>query len=421
MIDSFDAIVVGSGPAGCTAAILLGRAGARVALIEAHRDPDHYKRLCTHSIRSSALPTIQRLGVEAALEEHGAVHGHENTWTRHGWIRENGRRTKRPDHGLNVRRQTLDPLMRAAAAAVPSVTLMMGTRVRELTRDDDGRVDGVVAETGGQSRQIRGRLVVGADGRSSKIAELAELPGNATPNSRFGYFAGYRGVRTPPGVSHALWLGQPDVSYFFCNDGGVTILASFLDKARLPEFRDDREAALLRMFADLPDGPDLSHAERVTDVIGTTDYPLVTRKRIVAPGVALVGDAAMVGDPLWGIGCGWAFQSAEWLSDAVAPVLATGSTREIDTAARRYQRKHRRKLGLHQRMCVEFSQNKGGNALVDLVVDLIVAGAVHDPKVTERFLDVGTRNRSPLTLMSPLLLARSAVAARKAEKATATR
>lgn len=404
MNEAFDAVVVGSGPAGCTAAILLGRAGARVALLETHRDPDHYKRLCTHSIRSSALPTVQRLGVEAALEERGAVHGHENTWTKHGWIRETGTPRGRPEHGLNVRRQTLDPLMRSTAAAEANVTLMMGTRVRELTYAD-GRVDGVVAEHDGRHREIRARIVVGADGKSSTIAQLAKLDGTVTPNSRFGYFAGYRGVRTPEGVSHALWLGDPDVVYYFCNDSGVTILASFLDKKRLPEFREDREAALLSMFANLPEGPDLSDAVRVTDVIGTTDYPLITRKRIVAPGVALVGDAAMVGDPLWGIGCGWAFQSAEWLSDALAPAMG-GSRTEIDSAARRYQRKHRRKLGLHQRLCVEFSQNKGANPLVDL----IVAGAVRDPKVADRFLDVGTRNRSPLTLLSPLLLARAAVA-----------
>ena len=83
------------------------------------------------------------------------------------------------------------------------------------------------------------------------------------------------------------------------------MLAAFLNKDRLAEFGGDREAALLGSFAELPCGPDLSAAERASDVIGTTDYPSVTRRHIVAPGVALIGDAAMVGDPLWGTGCGW--------------------------------------------------------------------------------------------------------------------
>jgi 2-polyprenyl-6-methoxyphenol hydroxylase-like FAD-dependent oxidoreductase len=413
MTGRFHAVVVGSGPAGCTAAILLAQLGARVALLEAHRDPAHYKRLCTHSIRSSALPTIQRLGIEHVLEERGAVRGHDNAWTKYGWIRERPGATTRPEHGLNVRRKTLDPLMRASAAAAPGVELIMGARVRELSRNAAGRVNGVVAEIDGESREFCGRLVVGADGNSSRVAQLANLDGKATPNRRFGYYAGYRGVRTPPGMSHALWLKEPDVAYFFNNDDDVTILACFLDKEKLPEFRDDRETALLAKIADLPDGPDISGAERVTDVIGTTDYPLITRRRFVADGVALIGDAAMTGDPVWGVGCGWAFQSAEWLADAVAPVLAAGSDDEIDSATRRYQWKHRRKLALHQLMSVDFSQKREFNPLINL----LVAGAARDPKVADRFFDFGTRNRSPLVLFSPLLLARAAIAARRHLKA----
>ena len=102
------------------------------------------------------------------------------------------------------------------------------------------------------------------------------------------------------------------------------MLAAFHSKDGLADFKRDREAALLSSFASLP-GVDLSRAERVTDVIGTTDYPSITRRRMVRPGVALVGDAAMVGDPLWGTGCGWAFQSAEWLCDAIAAPLVSAS------------------------------------------------------------------------------------------------
>ena len=134
------------------------------------------------------------------------------------------------------------------------------------------------------------------------------------------------------------------------------MLAAFHLKDRLPDFKRDREAALLGSFASLADAPDLSRPERVTNVIGTTDYPSITRRHMVRPGVALVGDAAMVGDPLNGTGCGWAFQSAEWLADAVADALMSGGDREIDAGARRYERTHRRRLLPHQLINIAVSQ-----------------------------------------------------------------
>jgi flavin-dependent dehydrogenase len=66
---------------------------------------------------------------------------------------------------------------------------------------------------------------------------------------------------------------------------------------------------MLKMVA--ADAPDLTRTELVADVIGTIDCPLITRERIVTSGVALIGDAARVSDPLWGIGCGWAFRTAK--------------------------------------------------------------------------------------------------------------
>ena len=403
MPDTYDVVVVGSGPAGCTAAIFFGRKGLRVALLESHRDPNFYKRLCTHSIRSSAVPTIRRLGLDTELERMGAVRHYENGWTKDGWFHERGTDGQ---HGYNIRRLTLDPFMRATAAEVPGVDLMMGARVRDLTTDGSGRVDGVVAEIGGERQRINGRLVVGADGYMSKVAELAGLPARFANRVRLS--AGYRNC-VPAGWSGAGWFQEPDVNYIFCNDDGVTMLAAFLNKDRLAEFGGDREAALLGSFAELPCGPDLSAAERASDVIGTTDYPSVTRRHIVAPGVALIGDAAMVGDPLWGTGCGWAFQSAEWLADAVSDALRSGRSRDVDISARRYQRKHHRKLFPHQLINIDFSQKRKFN----LIQRLAYAGAVRDQKVADRVFKVATRNASPLTLFDPLLLGRAAIASRR--------
>ena len=406
MDHSVDVVVVGSGPAGCTAAILLGRAGLSVALLEAHKDPAHYKRLCTHSIRSATLPTLKRLGLDEVMDGLGAVRHHENGWTKRGWIHE---RTE-VAHGYNIRRVTLDPALRATAAAVPGVELTMGARVRELISDRDDRVAGVVAEIGGKQQRILSRIVVGADGYTSKVAELAGLPGKISPNNRFGYQAGYRNVSLPQGWSGAGWVQEPvvNVNYIFVNNDGVAMLAAFHSKDGLADFKRDREAALLSSFASLP-GVDLSRAERVTDVIGTTDYPSITRRRMVRPGVALVGDAAMVGDPLWGTGCGWAFQTAEWLCDAIAGPLVSAGNRDVDAGARRYQWKHRRKLLPHQVTNIDFSQKAALNPLQRM----LYTAAPRDQSIADRFIAVATRNSSPLTLFDPILLTRAAMANRK--------
>jgi flavin-dependent dehydrogenase len=414
MTDTFDVVLVGAGPAGCAAAMLLGREGLTVALLEAHRDVNHYKRLCTHSMRSSALPTLNRLGLDDLLEERGAVRQHESVWTQYGWILQT-RPNWLPSHGYNVSRRVMDPLMRTAASTTPGVELTLGARVTGLTFDRTGRVDGVAADINGSTRRIGAKLVIGADGYSSKVAQLASLTGKVWPNNRFVYFAEYRNVSAPPWCTTAMWLMGRDAAYVFRNEDGVTLLAAVPAKQHLPEFRRDPEAALLKMMLNLADGPDLTQAKRVSNVIGTTDYPFITRKHIVAPGVALIGDAAMVGDPLWGTGCGWAIQTAEWLSDAVTTALRDGTIGDIDSGGRRYQRQHKWRLRLHQFTNMESARKLRLNPLERLVF----AGAARDAKVAEQVVAVGSRNRSPLAFLSPPLLARAVIAQRRSRLATA--
>ena len=417
-VADYDVAVVGSGVAGPALAVLLARQGLRVALLEAHRDPTHYKRLCTHLLQSSALPVLERLGLEDALEGAGAVRSTGSLWTRYGWVRDPAP-LGRPPHGYNVRREVLDPLLRRQAGATPGVDLLLGSRVRGLLHDSAGRVAGVRVRRGEGVQEVTASLVVGADGRSSIVADRAGLEAQESPNARFGYFAHYRGVEVADGHATQFWHMPPDAAYTFPTDDGVTLVAAMPGKARWQEFQADREGALLGMFADLDAAPDLSRAERVSDIVGVRDYPSLTRRSITAPGVALVGDAAMVGDPLWGVGCGFALQSAAWLADAVGPALAgaapsSARDRAVDAAARSYGRQHKRRLGPHQRALIDLSSGRDFNP----VERLLFAGAARDPVVADRVWAYGTRNAAPRVLTSPRLLAR-AVRARRTSAAPA--
>src|SRR5690242_7327701 len=115
----FDAVVVGASVAGCTAARLFAKRGAR----RAPAGPRRLQTVCTHYIQPSATPTIERLGLAALIEERGAVRNSIDFWTPYGgWIRH---RPGAP-HGYNVTRQVLDPLLRRMAAETPGVELLLG-------------------------------------------------------------------------------------------------------------------------------------------------------------------------------------------------------------------------------------------------------------------------------------------------------
>src|SRR5437870_2427152 len=82
------------------------------------------------------------------------------------------------------------------------------------------------------------------------------------------------------------------------------------------------------------------------------------------PGLAFVGDAAVSGDPLFGVGCGWALQEAEWLADAIAPAL--GDARAQDRAVGAYGATLRRKLAAHFFLVSDYSTGRAYNPIEKL-------------------------------------------------------
>ena len=116
----YDAVIVGASLAGCATAILLGRGrGAGGAGRAAPSDQGAYKKICSHYIQSSAVPTLERLGLLEPMIEAGAVRSGV-AHPRPCRLDRAARRRHAPA-GVNLRRERLDPLIRELAASTPGV------------------------------------------------------------------------------------------------------------------------------------------------------------------------------------------------------------------------------------------------------------------------------------------------------------
>jgi 2-polyprenyl-6-methoxyphenol hydroxylase-like FAD-dependent oxidoreductase len=341
-------------------------------------------------------------------------------WPRWGWIQPSPRATV--PASVNLRRERLDPLVREMAAQTPGVDLMLGESVDRLL-SEDGHVGGAEAvNRSGRRSELRAPLVIGADGRDSRVAKLAQARAKTWPHGRFAY-GGYFEGPSPAGAPNAsLWFLDPQWAAAFPTDAGLTFYACMLTSDRLQAFRRDPELGLRSFVAELPEAPPIKDSRLVSPVIGKIDMTNV-RHAPIAPGLALIGDAALATDPLWGVGCGWAFQSGEWLADSVAPALR--GERSLASGLRRYQRRFRRALGAHAAMIHDYADGRRLNP----AERILFSAAARDRRLGDLFEAFGTRNLSPgrfmasgvpraLAVHAAQLFSRSAGGATRAEAAT---
>jgi 2-polyprenyl-6-methoxyphenol hydroxylase-like FAD-dependent oxidoreductase len=387
----YDAAIVGASLAGATTAIMLARAGARVALIEQRPDASAFKRICSHYIQASAVPTLERTGLLEPMERAGARRSRARLWTRWGWVAPAG--GSRVPAGVNLRRERLDPLVRGIAAETPGVELMLGHTVTELVHDGHV-VCGVRARNShGDILTLRSRLVVGADGRGSRVAKLSGVDTKTVRHGRFAYGGYFEGPEPEGSPDASLWLLDPHMVACFPTDSGQTFYAAMPTMERLPEFRADPAKALVGFLAAAPEAPPILASRLTEPVQGKIDMTNVAHTP-TAPGLALVGDAALAIDPLWGVGCGWAFQSAEWLSDSVAPALA--GAEPLAQGLKRYRRRHARGLRGHAMLLYDYASGRK----ITAPERLLFSSAARDERLARTFEAFGTRSIGPARMFA---------------------
>lgn len=334
MLEECDVAIVGARIGGSISAALLGDAGYRVLLVDAATFPSD--TISTHFFRGGGLVGVldqlgvleevlaldpPKLSVQYSLPADGPpVVGGPQVPGSIGYC-------------LSVRRLPLDAVLVERARRTPGVEVADGTTARGLIRNGEGRVSGLVLEHGGERREVRARLVVGADGRASLIArQVGAADVRREPASRamyFRYLSGYASLGPSHDGPEFSLLGD-ELVYAFPSDAGITCLAASINLTTFARIRTAPEAGFTERLLAHPHIADRFRASRpVSRVLGSGPKDALIRE-LTGPGWALVGDAALHQDPWTGLGMDNAAMHATFLVDAIDAWLRNGAS---ETAA----------------------------------------------------------------------------------------
>jgi menaquinone-9 beta-reductase len=356
--DDADVIVVGAGPSGSTAAYYLAQAGLNVLLIEKSRFPRD--KVCGDGLTPRAVKSLVAMGVDVSEQA--------------GWLRNKGLRviaggmrleldwpelSSWPGYGLVRPRSSLDEqLARRAEAA--GAKLLEGTTVTGPLLDSDGRIVGVEtaaeaeeksksrsrsdnSERGsGDSTRYRARVVVAADGNSSRLSIAMGLRKRDDRPMGVAVRTYYTSPRHEDDYLESwldLWDGDrllPGYGWIFgMGDGTSNVGLGMLNTSDAFGKTDYREL-LKRWLRSMPEEWGYVEENRTEPVRGAALPMGFNRTPHYHQGLLLAGDAAGMVNPFNGEGIAYAMESGEILARVTAQALARPTRAETERVLRGY-------------------------------------------------------------------------------------
>jgi flavin-dependent dehydrogenase len=353
---TYDAIVVGGGPAGATTATLLAQHGRQVLLLERESFPRYH-------IGESLMPhtwfTFERLGVLDWLKQSGSPRKHSVQF-----VSISGKvsqpfyffKTITEDWASTwqIRRSDFDKMMLENAAAT-GVDVRQGVAVRDVLREGD-RVIGVRADVPGGSETHRARVVVDATGRDALLAAKLGWKQRDPDLNKIAIFTYYTGALRDPGLDEGATTVAyiPDKGWFWYiplvdDTVGVGVVAEhdyLYRETRDPEAIFRREAEDCRWIREHLAPGTHQGPMRVT---GEFSYRAT---QAAGEGFCLVGDAFSFLDPVFSSGVYLALKSGELAADTIHAALETGEV--TATTFQQYERDVRHGLDSFRRLVLAF-------------------------------------------------------------------
>ena len=365
-----DLIVIGGGPAGVMAGLLFARAGISVTVLEKHAD--FFRDFRGDTVHPSTMEILDQLGMlerflerphNRLCEARGTISGKEYVLGDFTHLK-----TPAPFIAMMPQWDFLD-FLRDEAAMFPGFALEMEQPVTGFI-EERGRVAGVRLKGG---REVRARLTIAADGRSSLARGLLPLENLGAPMDVFwfrvpkqsGAEMALRGI-VAPGTLMAL-IDRVDywqVAYIFAKGMGEKLRAEGIEALRA---RIEKAAPILGPLDDVLTSMDQMH-------LLTVELDRLTRWH--QPGLLAIGDAAHAMSPAGGIGINLAIQDAVAAANFLAGPLARGE--DVDPILHRVQRRR-----LLPTRIIQAAQK----AVQDAVIEPVLGARVIKAPLPVRLLD----------------------------------
>jgi geranylgeranyl reductase family protein len=364
-----DALVVGAGPAGASAAYWLARRGRRVLVVDKKRFPR--EKTCGDGLTPRAVRQLHDMGLAeplAGYQRYGGLrsmaHGItlELAWPPH---------PEYPDYGYVVRRRDLDEMVAdravkagatlwpASEAVAPLVEggLVTGARILRL----EGGATGA-----GTVQEVRARYVVVADGANSRFGRaLGASRDRSYPMGMAirGYFESP--FHDEPWIESHLDLRDRDGNHlpgygwiFPVGDGTVNVGAGLLDT--YTGFKSVNTSKLMDAFvATAPERWGIAPATSCGPPVGGKLPTGGSVSPKVGPTWVIAGDAAGSINPFNGEGISYAYETGRLVAETVDEALAGDGL-----ALARYPDRLEREYGAYFRVARTFVSVIGNPAIM---------------------------------------------------------
>jgi len=342
-----DVIVVGAGPAGSSTAFRLATAGLDVLVLEKSRFPR--EKVCGDGLTPRAVKALTAMGVPLAESD--------------GWVRNKGLRiiggggrielpwpelSSYPGFGMVRSRLDFDEILARHAQRAGARLLEGCTVTGPLIDDRTGRIVGVTAQqtVDGEEaeRAVRGRVVVAADGNSSRLSVAMGLRKRDDRPLGVAVRTYYTTPRHDDDYLEAwldLWDGDkllPGYGWVFGMGDGTSNVGIGLLNTSESFGNIDYRLLLRRWLAGMPAGWGLAEENRTQPVRGAALPMGFNRTPHYTRGLLLAGDSGGMVNPFNGEGIAYALEAGEIAGRIITQALARPTAAGMEAVLQTYPR-----------------------------------------------------------------------------------